>query len=146
MTEIGRIITHKTTHQDGGADEIDATGLTGRCDFVDRGDPTAFDFSGSDFTTDETWRDLSLSTIIPVGTRAVLLSVQIRNDTLPAELLFRKKGNVNTVAISAISAQVANIYFYQDIWVPVSSERKIQYWATNTAFDGIYVSVRGWLF
>jgi hypothetical protein len=30
MTEIGRIIAHKTTHQDGGSDELDLSGLAGQ--------------------------------------------------------------------------------------------------------------------
>jgi len=144
MSEIGKPPKHKTTHQNGGADEIDATGLAGRCDFVDRGDPSAVDFTETSLTTDGTWRDLDLSAIVGAGAKAVLLSVRITDNQTATEFSFRKNGNSNTINISKLNTQVANLPFYLDVIVPLDANGKIEYMGSNTPFSDISITVRGW--
>lgn len=166
MTEIGRVIAHKTTHQDGGndelvltgilpgvhktthqdagADEIDATGLAGRCDFVDRGDPVATDYDDSAFTNDNTWRTLDLSSKVPSGAKAVLFRVITTATAVPGSLFFRKKGNSNNYNISGIRCVVADLQHSSDLIVPLSSDGMIEYRLSYNVWTQIGLNVGGW--
>lgn len=135
---------HKTSHQDGGSDEIDATGLVGTGKFVDRGDPSAYDFTTASFTTDGTWRNLDLSSLVPSGALAVLIKVLVQDDAAQSLFVLRKDGNVNDKSAAGLYTQVANIYFSGLIVVPLPSTRIIEYLATNTVWDVIYIAVMGW--
>ena len=135
---------HKTSHQIGGTDEINATGLTGRCIFVDRGDPASSDFLLASFTTDWTWHDLDLSSIVPTGTVAVLVTLQIKDNAAGSSVLFRKNGNVNTKNRFYLMTQVANIDLFGDGVIFLDSNRKIEYMGTNKTWADINLTIRGW--
>jgi len=85
---------HKASHQAGGADQISASGLIGRINLVDRGDPTPWDFTLSDFTTNGAWHDLPLDDIVPPGTICVKFYLLIQAQTIGNLINFRKKGNI----------------------------------------------------
>lgn len=114
--------------------------------FVDRGDPAAVDFNAGDFTIDGTWRDLDLSSIVPVGAKAVELNVAIRSYFVNAFLAFRKNGNTNTSNRIACRTQISNQTIdYQGV-VAIDENRKIEYGNNNTAFMAIEVTVISWWF
>lgn len=135
---------HKTTHQDGGDDEIDATGLTGTGRFVDRGDPVTWDFTLSNFITDGNWNDLDLSAIVPAGAIAVALHVQLNDDTLATKILIAKKGLINFVNLAICRIIVAAVTEDLDIITFLDSNRKLTYNATNTTWTALSVVVKGW--
>lgn len=110
-----------------------------------RGDPSAVDFTQAVLTTDNTWRDLDLSNIIPQGTKAVLLYVKLTDDAAGSELSFRKNGNYNAINISTVATQVVNISVYADVFVFCDTNRKIEYKGSNLAFTAISISIKGWL-
>ncbi len=112
--------------------------------FKDRGDPSAWDFQLANLTTNGTWIDLDLSSIIPVNTKAVLLHVSIADDAAGNYIEFRKNGNTNGVSRAMLFTQVSNIYTSGDLIVFCDNNRKIEYLATNTTFTGIYITVKGW--
>ena len=113
--------------------------------FVDRGDPSSVDFSVGDFTTDSTWRDLDLSSIVPVGAVAVLLHVIVKDDVTNSQMLFRRNGNSNVWNRSVVATQAANISIFADIIVSCDSNRVIEYnGITAVAFTTISVIVKGW--
>lgn len=112
--------------------------------FYDRGDPATLDFDETDLTTDETWRDLDLSSIVPNGARAVVLHVSIVDDAADSYLIFRKNGNSNEWNRSRIRTQVANIAFGTDLIVPCDSNRVIEYFGKNLTFTTIIIVVKGW--
>jgi len=142
MPRIGA--RHHPTHENAGNDEIDATGLTGRCDFFDRGDPSDFDFTITDFVTDGNAHDLDLSSIVPRGAKAVLIRVGIIDDAVSSWIYFYKKGNTNQFNASIIYCQVSNVAIWNDRIVIPDSNSKISYITYNTTFSGIYVIVAGW--
>lgn len=144
MTEIGRVNKHKTTHQDGGDDEIDATGLTGRCDFVDRGDPASVDFGVSDFTVSEAWKDLDLSSIIPTNTKAISALLNFQAPSNSEYVYLRTKGNSNEINKSAIRTQVANVQQELDCIIYTGGKTSIQYWGPTTNFSVLNFTVKGW--
>jgi len=135
---------HKTTHEDGGADEITCAGLVGRINFVDRGDPAAWDFSVGNLTTDGDYHDLDLSGILPEGAIAVVLGAYVSDDAAASYVLFREKGNNNGYNTFGIYTQVAGIAVQGEGHIRCDANRAIQYRASNTTFTNISLLVRGW--
>lgn len=112
--------------------------------FVDGGDPDSADFGVGDFTTDDTWNDLDLSSIIPVGTKMVLLSVLARCATNNAFIEFRKNGNSHAYALAPLVAITANLYVGGVLPVAVDDNLKIEYLMTNFSWHTINVTVLAW--
>jgi len=113
--------------------------------YVDRGDPSAWDFSLGDFTADGDWYDLDLSSIVPVGTTHVNVKATIQSDTVGTYISFRQKGNVNNFNQLFFRTQVANTTIDGDYIVAVNSNRYIQY---RLSASGTYaradVLISGW--
>lgn len=135
---------HKTSHQDGGTDEIDATGLVGRINYVERGDPSSPDVIMSALTTDGTWRDISFSGIVPAGAVAIHLTVNIEDDVVENLFSLRKNGLSNTAAASRLWTAVANDDIDMTCIVLCDADRVIEYWSTNTTWTRINLTVLGW--
>lgn len=112
--------------------------------FVDRGDPASIDFTLTSFTTDGTWRDFNLSSIAPAGAKAVLLRVDIRDDLTESVFQLRENGNSSIINVATLVVLVANIKHYADIIVSLDTNRIIEYFATNTTWTSINVTVAGW--
>ena len=60
--------------------------------YYDRGDPATVDFGLGDLTTDGTWRDLDLSSIVPDGTTAVAIFIHINDDDANRSICLEKMG------------------------------------------------------
>jgi len=135
---------HATKHQYGGSDEIDATLLVGRVNYVDRGDPVANDFVETDLTTDATYRDLDLSSIIPANTKLVLLRIMITDNSVSSMLSFRKNGNSGGYNIARVRTQISGVSNDANLLVSPDSNGVIEYHASNVAWDSIKIVVRGW--
>lgn len=112
--------------------------------YVDRGDPSAWDFTKADLTTDGAWHDLDLSAIVPAGAKLILITVMCNEDAVNKWFYLRQKGNSNDFNRSAIRQQVANLANEAVMMVSCDQNRKIQYLATNTVWTVIYIEVRGW--
>ena len=118
--------------------------------FIDRGDPALVDFNKAALTIDGTWRDLDLSTIIPVDNKvdikAVLIKVIIVTGDKGNFIKFRKKGNSNEKTASVITNQVSDVEMNLDMTVPLDTNRFIQYKAENVTFTIIRITVKGWYY
>lgn len=112
--------------------------------FIDRGDPSAFDFVVGDLTTDGNWHDLDLSSIIPVGAQSALLRVSVTDDAANSSIAFRENGNSNVYNDAIVSTQVSGVQIYGEIIVSCDSDGVVEYNATNTTFTTINILVRGW--
>lgn len=135
---------HKTSHQDGQADEIAATGLVGRINLVDRGDPSAYDWTEATLTTDGNYNDLDLSSIIDAGSIAVLLKMRLRHSSTTWTVRFRNNGNTYELATPGLATQVANQFLETTFIVFCDASRKIEYKATSGTWDDIDLLVLGW--
>ncbi len=111
--------------------------------FVDRGDPTAVDYTLTSFTADETWRDKDLSAIVPAGAKAVVLAVRVNDAAAGTKAMFRKNGNSNAINVSTITTQVASLDKFEDLIVACDGSRVIEY-NIAAAMDAIDVKVKGW--
>lgn len=136
---------HKANHQSGGSDEIDLTGLSGKSLVVDRGDPSAFDWSLLDLTIDGNWHDLDCSGIVPEGAKFIWFRLYLIDDVTGSWFQMRKKGNSNVYNTLTVLTQAANIPIEAQGFVACDENRMVQYRATNTTFTMIYLLVRGWI-
>lgn len=112
--------------------------------YVDRGDPSSWDFETSDFITDGNWHELDLSNIVPEGTKAVCFLTYIIDDIVASHISFRKKGNTNTVNKFVSRTQLANVLMDGNGIVFCDTDRKIEYRTSNTTFSWITLTIRGW--
>ena len=112
--------------------------------FVDRGDPSTYDFTQAALTTNGVWNDLDLSSIIPKGTVLVLIRASVSDETVGLLLAFRKNGQANAINASQIRTQEVSILNSSDMIVACDNQRIIEYAATNTTWTTIQIIVRGW--
>lgn len=112
--------------------------------YHDRGDPATVDFETADFTTDNTWRDLDLSAIVPAGAKAVHFWTAIKDDAVSSDMRYRKNGNTSSVNMAQVTTQVANVTRNADITVACDTNRIIEYRGDNLTFTDIVLIVRGW--
>lgn len=118
--------------------------IHGQLGFFDRGDPVAYDFQKADFTTDNSWRDLDLSPIVPADAKLILLRIRLTGNAIGAVARFRTKGYVNSSNIPNPGLMVANILHRYDIFVAPDSNRFVQYRISNIIWANVDVTVGGW--
>lgn len=113
--------------------------------FVDRGDPSAYDWLVGDFTTDNSWYDLDCSSIVPAGATHILFRVGITDDAVGSQFSLRKNGNSDVYNAGVLKTQVVNVDFTAEVLVPCDSSRIIEYRGSNLTFAAINVLVKGWI-
>ena len=123
---------------------IDNAVVTFAFGYNDRGDPAAFDFDETDLTLDGAWHDLDLSSIVPVGAKAVEFHMELNESHKGDGLRFRKNGNSNVINHSEIVAPVAASVVHQDMVVGCDSNRVIEYILIGASIDGVDIVVKGW--
>lgn len=113
--------------------------------YIDRGDPASVDFDEGDLTTDNTWNDLDLSSIINNSrAKAVVLRLVVEDDAVASIFSVRKNGNSNSVAIPSLRTQVANVATDGMLIVACDTSQVIEYRASNLAWVSIGIVVIGW--
>lgn len=114
--------------------------------FTDRGDPAAADWTKDTLTADGAFHDLDLSSIVPAGAKAVLISITVKDDAAGSRVLLRKNGNSNSWNVGVATTQVANLRHFEDVVIPCDTNRVIEYELTNTVWTEIYFLIKGWWF
>ena len=117
-------------------------GATG---YTDRGDPSSYDFSKTDFTTDGEWHVLDLSVLVPEGTTLVHLLIGANTAYNNSWIRFCKKGSVNRLNADWMSIRHGNTENYESKWVACDADRKIEYWMSSRVWIQLDVLVRGWI-
>ena len=118
-----------------------AAGMT----YVDRGDPSSVDIDKDDLTLDQTWNEIDLSSIVPVGAVTVHLRIIINAATLDCYLRLRKKGNTSEHNAANCYIPVANKIIAFDKWVCCDSDRIIEYWGHAITWATLDITVAGWI-
>jgi hypothetical protein len=117
-----------------------------RQEYVDRGDPSDFDFDVADFTFDSTWRTLDLSGIVPADAVAVDISCAFRTTVAGYTFYFRKPGNSNYHNGLRQQTQVGNMPIEMNGIVSCNSSREIEYFGSSAAtYDLANFVVKGWI-
>lgn len=121
---------------------IDAIGVP-PC-FIERGDPSGYDFMTGYFTIDAAWHEMDLSAIVPAGAKAVSMYAIVQTTTAARYIMFEKNGNVNHMMLATFRTQVANQSMTGDLICAVDEDRKIQYRIEVASWTLIFVNVKGW--
>jgi len=112
--------------------------------FHDRGDPASADWTEATLITDNVWRDLDCSSIVPAGAVAILFRAYIVDDAVGSAFLMRKNGNSNVWVGPGCRIQVANVGADGDFIVACDANRVVEYKTSPTTFTNIYLTVSGW--
>ncbi len=112
--------------------------------YVDRGDPATIDFDETALTTDGTWRDLDLSSIVPPDAKLVSLWIRVRDDAAGSSFSLRQNGNTNANNRDQIITQVANVWNSANMLVTPDTSGVVEYLADNLTWTDIWITVRGW--
>lgn len=123
--------------------------------FVERGDPSAWDFrldgsgtlqggGANPLTTDGAWHDLDLSALVPAGA-AVVIVYSVSDNLVAKSVGFRKNGNVNTPGTIRIRTEIADDYEVGGTPpIVCDSDSKIEFWASDTTWTVIDLVIIGW--
>lgn len=112
--------------------------------FVDRGDPSGYDFDKDDLTLDGAWHDLDLSAIVPSTARAVLIAGHVEGVGADWAIQFKKYGQSNDINHGGMETLRAGVERHRSAIVATDNNRKIQYKADNESWDALDLTVRGW--
>lgn len=112
--------------------------------FVDRGNPSAVDFSiGSGLTADSGWHTLSIGNIVSAGASRVLLQCSCKDNLTNAVFRTRPFGNSYAINAYAIRTQLANVYNYQQVHCWLFGGDVFEYLITS-GMDAADITVCGW--
>ena len=115
--------------------------------YVPREDYDDYDFDIGDYTIDEAWHPLTLSSIVPEGAKSVYLRCLINQDNAGKSFSF-KGGDAGTSSqITWITTtQVAGLVIRSEGIVPLGANRDVQYWVSNNSADWnlLRLIVQGW--
>lgn len=112
--------------------------------FVDRGDPTTYDFAKEDLTLDGSWHNLDLDGIIPSIARSILISGHLEGNGVDWKISFRKKGNANEINHEGFETIRAGVERHRSGIVAVGSDKIIEYKADNQSWATLSLTIRGW--
>lgn len=113
---------------------------------VNRGDPANLNFDTGDFTYDNAWHDLDLSSIIPINATVVYIDTVLRATIINARFFVRTKGNVNDKNLSRLRTQVAGIPIDADFITFPNDDRILEYKASTVNINLLQLTVKGWDF
>lgn len=139
-------LAHHAQHENGAADEIDATGLTGISAITTRDNPGNYDWPLGSFPVSGAWTDFDCSSIVPSGATHIFFKVQVRSiPSNNAYLWFRKKGvTVDGSTLIAFTQKTSMVNEVQG-FVGCDANRVVQYYRSSANLDYALVSVIGWM-
>ncbi|MHC4867810.1 MAG: hypothetical protein ACYTEX_27380 [Planctomycetota bacterium] len=114
-------------------------------EYVPRAGAAGCDWAKGDLVTDGTWNTLDLSAIIPTGTEAVILRVDVQDDSNAGSWIQLQKNKARyNGELAFVVAPVAGQQNQQQVIVQVKSDRTIRYRTNNTTFEVLSLVVQGY--
>jgi len=112
--------------------------------YIDRGDPSSYDYSQTDLTIDGLWHDLDLSGLVTAGAKLILLEGEIEASSVGYNIEFRKNGNSNEINHCGMESLRNNEPRHRSCLVACDNSQKIEYKIDNQTWTTIDIAVRGW--
>lgn len=106
----------------------------------------SWDFSLVDFTMDETWRELDLSSIIPEGVKAVNVFASGVHADIHKHLKVSPITNEPQRGTTLLRTKVATVAEVGRIACGVTTDRKMYYSAEAPNWNSIQMQIKGWWF
>lgn len=120
------------------------SGGAGGHEYVDRGDPDAYDYTHVTLTADAAWHDLDLSAIVTDDDAVLVhLGVWVKDAAANKLIRFRKNGNAYAANVAGMYTEEPNTYMTGSTMVACDVNQVIEYYI-SAAISEIYVVVRGW--
>ena len=136
---------HAARHETGGLDELDLSGLSGRTEYVDRGDPASSDWDETSLVMDYAWHVLDCSAIVPAGATSIMFAVLAKHANPDKPIYLRKNGNSNIMNVTETISQAAGVWIYRQSLVFCDADRKIEYLAATPNWTNIDFTICGWM-
>lgn len=118
---------------------------TGGMEYVDRGDPSAYDWETGDLTLDGNWHELDCSGIVPEGAKAIHFKVVVQDDADGNGFQIGKNDNSNRLNTLLAISVATNVTQAADGLVTCDNSKKVEYKATNTTWTLVQLLIRGWI-
>lgn len=112
--------------------------------YVDRGNVAAADFLVGDFTQDEAYHELDISSIVGVGERLVLIEGYFRHTTIGKYFDFAELTSGSGYNKHRVYSTVTNVNEHPCFWVKTTASGKIAYNASTPAWSVATIYIRGW--
>jgi len=112
--------------------------------FVNRGDPAAWDWTVGDLTTDGTYHDLDCSGIVPSNAVAIVFFIQVEDGTAEIPFRLRKNGNSNGYNVGEVRTIVTDVTSSATLIVPCDANQVVEYYGYNTTWSTINIVIVGW--
>lgn len=118
--------------------------VAGGHEYVNRGDPTDYDFDESDLIKDDGWYALDLSSVVTdIDAVLVHLYISYKDASTGKWVQFRRAGNANVYNVLWGYTLVANLWMSLNGLVAYHPNQEIEY-SVSTGMDNVNIVVRGW--
>jgi len=105
---------------------------------------SAIDFAiGSGLTADTAWHELDVSAIVPANASMAYVKLQIRSNSTDVYIQLRDTTQTNVFQVVMFRTQVANLYNYGCFWIPMDSNRKVDY-MISSVMNACSIVILGW--
>jgi len=113
--------------------------------FTSRGDASAYDLDQDTMSLDGAFHDWDLTSIVPVGTKVVVVKATITDGTVGRYVWLQQKGFTGNRNYALLAALVANKSMTGHFLLSVDSDdRLLEYVTPAAAIDVIGLIIIGW--
>lgn len=112
--------------------------------YTDRDNVASVDFLSGDLTKDGAWHELDLSSIIPAGTKLVMLRTLVIGLATIAALKVKTKTNADDINVDVSSMETTGSPKEDTLWVKPDADGVIEYWLSAVSYVTITLTVGGW--
>lgn len=111
----------------------------------DDDDPAAAQIVTGDFTIDGAWHELDMDSFVtvPSGVDGCLCRVYFKDDAVGKKVRFRSTSQSNALQVSEGRTQVANAWKTANLFIPLDSNNKFDYYV-DTGMDDLNVVILIW--
>jgi len=113
--------------------------------YIDRGFITANDYRIGDFTLDDAYHTLDLSSIIAAGSVVCMLFIALKGDAGGLKFVVKKNGADNDYNVFSVFTQVANLSAFAFGIVAPDENGIIEYSGSVSGITAADMIVKGWL-
>ena len=112
--------------------------------YVDRGDPSGWDFTIANLVADAAWHEMDLTNVIgEVSARLVLMRVRLTGPTVGGFIYFRESGNVATINYAGVPILTTTTPVDASIIIHLAATQKVDY-ILSVGVTVCFLFVRGY--
>lgn len=112
--------------------------------FQNRGDPSSFDFTTGDFTADNSWHDLDISSIVPANTSCIACHIEFYYTVQDWMVRFKTSNQVYDRNIFSAPQSTSLGFTFRDFTLPTDGLQSIAYKFDSYNFSACNLTIKGW--